>query len=224
MVNGLSCLDLQDQGTQARLQPALLTLRQAVCQYGEFGEVSQSQASSQWAKLQHMLQGLEAGRPSQPPQETNRHLCALPQRDEHGERGKHWSTVGGVYEPVSSIKSLRQVQRAERAYLLRCDRCSKDLLSQWVFVNGGKLRILRPQNGHLGGCGGKYLSVEGLPCVSDNKGQVDMCLHSKIRKDCVLCGGRATCQHRTRRRMCRICRESGLVRRHPRGNASATLL
>lgn len=204
-VTGLSCLDLEDLGTQQRLQPALQHLVHLMCSWHRHSfSPAESKAGPQWARLQNLLLDFKGEA-----QSTRAELLEVPAADRRcGEYG-HRSTIGGVYRPSPGIQALRFVRKVDRVYLLRCTSCGKQLLSQWVFAHRDPPRILKPFNGHQQ-CG-RYESVEGLPCQNDRKDHLDVCVHDKREEDCPVCGGRLICKHQRIRRGCRLCRAEGLV-------------
>lgn len=206
-MNGLTCLDLQDLGTQLRLQPALQQLIQFVytfeCSSGS--SVAGWKAGPQWARLSRLLLCFRGQ--GQVDLATN--SMEVPFADRRtGEYG-HKSTTGGIYEPSSKVVALHFVRKADRVYHLHCNGCGKALLSQWVFVHRNVLKILRPREGHYR-CG-KFESDDGLPCMNDHISHLRVCVHDQTQKDCRLCGGPAICKHSRRRRQCNICRGAGLL-------------
>lgn len=193
---------MQDWATQLRLQPALQHLACLVSTFeGSRCSISnECKAGFQWANLRSLVHHDRAKIPEEPASDR------IP-----GAMG-HRSTAGGIYEPCASVQSLPEVQRVEELYRLRCIGCGKELLSQWIYAFQGQTKVLTPLHGH-NRCG-RYESVVGMLCQKDIKEHLEVCVHGKKKRDCLLCG--SVCKHKQIQRHCRHCYREGLIRLRPR--------
>ncbi|CAE8586577.1 unnamed protein product [Polarella glacialis] len=122
------------------------------------------------------------------------------------------TTKGGVYTPGQKIQDNPLVRNTGHDVLLICNKCGVELRSSWVFDCRGKVQTLVPNNGH-GACGGKYVSVTGIPLFRDSSGMLDICPHESRRSTCVKCGGSEICIHKKRKYDCMLCKAAGYKKR-----------
>ena len=144
-------------------------------------------------------------------------LCSL--RRWVGDRGRHADVKVSCRGCFSSEPNLRLqalptvVQRPSR-------ECAAEVhgVSPATFI---KLVLRAPSHGQVTGIGRPRLVTVGAgklhnrvcffrsedrgASIADNFARLDFCEHTSARKDCVFCGGSATCAHGKRRRNCPVC-------------------
>eukprot|EP00933_Yihiella_yeosuensis_P017028 TRINITY_DN14344_c0_g2_i1.p1 TRINITY_DN14344_c0_g2~~TRINITY_DN14344_c0_g2_i1.p1 ORF type:complete len:152 (+),score=23.19 TRINITY_DN14344_c0_g2_i1:414-869(+) len=113
----------------------------------------------------------------------------------------------GVFTPNERIRALQYVLQAATGIELSCNKCGKKLVASWMYERHGKTWVLVPSHGHSI-CGGLFVPSAGMLWKRDVIGDLVLCHHGLIARECWRCGGSKTCIHRKQRYKCKICRSS----------------
>ena len=140
---------------------------------------------------------------------------AMSKRHRSGKR----STVKETYSPGENRAKLKTiVHKPSEPKVLRCDRCSYELVSCWYFVHPTKhsTSVLVPNNGHtscrgVSRAGGRpsgafFRPIDGSPYKADCSQGLDYCIHNRVRAICAPCGGVNVCRHRMPKWQCSKCK------------------
>ena len=123
---------------------------------------------------------------------------------------------GRMYDPGPPRKKLRTIEhRPSEPKLLKCERCSHELISCWYFVHPKTSRasVLVPNTGHKpcngqagGGLRAFFKPADGSKYKSDCTSGLVYCIHNRVQAVCAPGGGVNICQHGKQRVACAICK------------------